>query len=318
MNSVILALKDEKEIVLLPHISPDADAMGSCFAMAAALEKQDIKCRIIMDEPLPSYLDFLDGNWEVYDEDIDYNMKNKLCLCIDCGDLGRVGKRSALFADAKNVVSIDHHSSNTRYANVNWVEADKPATGVLIYKYIKACKIELDNYIALMLYTAICGDTGNFKYSNTTSETFEIASKLLKYDIRHWDISKAIFDTEELDILRLKGYLMQNIKSYLSGRVALVSIDSETIEKFGVKSSDVDALVDIPRKVKGCEIAVSVKESGDAIKVSLRSATDADVSKIAKKFGGGGHIKAAGFVVCEKSIDEVCKMIIDAISEEMK
>lgn len=314
MNEVICALKDASTIILLPHISPDADAIGSCFAMSAALKKQGKACRVILDEPLPSYLDFLEGEWEAYCENEKYDVKNSVCLCIDCGDSGRIGKRAVMLEGAEDVVSIDHHRSNTRYANVNWVEENQPATAALIYKYIKAENIELDSYIATMLYAALCGDTGNFKFSNTTSETFIIASELVKYDIKHWDISRAVFDTEDYNILKLKGYLMQRVELYFDGRVSLVCVTDKEIEDFGANAADVDAVVDIARRVKGSEVAISLKESGGKVKVSLRSAGEADVASVAEAFGGGGHAKAAGFV-SDKKIQEAKAELIEYIEK---
>lgn len=315
MKDAIESLKNAEKVIILPHISPDSDAVGSCFAMAAALSKIGSSCSVVGEENLPSYLDFLQGDWEIYDENKKYEAD--VCLCLDSADLGRIAKRKEIFKTCKKVVSIDHHSSNSYYADINWVDGKAPAASVLVYRFIKEADIKMDSYIAENLYAGICGDTGNFKYSNTTSETFMIAADLISYNISHWKISRAIFDTEETEALRLKGELMQNIEIFFCGRVTLVTADSSLLKKYSVDSSNIDALVDIPRCVKGCEIAVSIKETEDGVKVSLRSESNADVSQIAAKFGGGGHVKAAGFFVSDMSCGEVKKRLLDEIEKAL-
>ena len=167
------------------------------------------------------------------------------------------------------------------------------------------------------MYTAICGDTGNFKYSNVTPETFFIAGKLIGFDIEHWKISKAIFDTEDFNSLRIKGELSREIKLYCNGLVSVVCVDKEILKKYDADERDVSDTVDLARRVRGCEVAVSLKETENGIRVSLRSSEFADVSKIAAIYGGGGHVRAAGFLVKDTSIAELKESLVKNIKEQL-
>ena len=203
------------------------------------------------------------------------------------------------------------------FADVNYVESSAPATGVIIYKLFEYMNIELDQYIAKHLYAAISGDTGNFKYSNVTPETFFIAGKLIEFEIEHWKISKAIFDTEDFNSMRIKGELSREIKLYCNGLIAVVCVEKELIEKYNADEKDVSDTVDLARRVRGCEVAVSLKETDKGIRVSLRSGEYADVSKIAAIYGGGGHVRAAGFLVENLNISQLEENLVKNIEEHL-
>lgn len=317
MKEVANAIREAKSVIILPHTNPDADAMGSCYAACHALKKLGKKCKVVAEEELPLHLtDYTDGEYEVFDLNKTYNAD--LCLCLDCGDLGRIAERKAIFDSVKKVVSIDHHRTNTMYADINYVESDSPATAVIIYKLFEYMDIEIDAYIAKHLYVAICGDTGNFKYSNVNPETFFIAGKLIGFNIEHWKISKAIFDTEDISSMRIKGELSNNIEVCLNGLAAIVCVTRDMLEKYGADEKEVSDIVDLARRVRGCEVAVSLKETDNGIKVSLRSCEAADVSKIAELYDGGGHVKAAGFLVKDMEINELKEKLKIDISNQLK
>ncbi len=316
MREVANAITKASGVIILPHINPDADAMGSVYAVCYALKRMGKECRVVAEEEIPAYLnDYTDGEYEIYDCKKSYNAD--LCLCLDCGDLGRIGTRQDIFKSVKKVVSVDHHHTNTMYADINYVESSAPATGVIIYKLFEYMNIELDRYIAKHLYTAICGDTGNFKYSNVTPETFFIAGKLIEFEIEHWKISKAIFDTEDFNSMRIKGELSREIKLYCNGLVAVVCVDKEILKKYDANETEVSDTVDLARRVRGCEVAVSLKETDRGVRVSLRSGEFADVSKIAAIYGGGGHVRAAGFLVENVSISQLEERLVKNIKEHL-
>lgn len=317
MREIAEAIKEADSVIILPHINPDPDAMGSVYAISYALERAGKKCRVVAENEVPDYFnDYTDGTFEVFDENKQYHAD--LCLCVDCGDLGRVAKREAIFKSVKKVASIDHHHTNTMFAEINYVEGDAPAAAVIIYKLFEYMGIEIDTYIAKHLYAAICGDTGNFKYSNVNPETFIIASKLIEYDIEHWKISKAIFDTEDITSMKVKGMLTNSIETYCNGLISVVYITKAALEACGACDDDVTDIVDVARRVRGCEVAVSLKETDCGIKVSLRANEVADVSAIAELYGGGGHVKASGFVAENMDIKDLMEKLVCDISKQLK
>lgn len=317
LNAVAEALKKAQDIALISHVSPDPDTLGSCFALKRALEKLDKKVTVYADAPYPAYLSFLYDEYVVYSAPV----KHELCMSVDCGDLGRIGDRAALFEAAEVSANIDHHPTNTNFAQLNFVLPKAAATAEIVDLLLRALEADVDQVIATRLYAALTGDTGSFRYSNTTPATMHLAAKLLDYGVDNWFINKAIFEDMSLEILKLRGALASEMRVLADGKVCAVVLTQELCARYGVKSEDVENIVNIPRSVAGCEIAASFKEADGKVKISLRSSNYADVSEIALSFGGGGHKRAAGFVL-EGSMEEVVARVLEAacacIHEENK
>lgn len=311
MEKVTELIKNAKNAVILPHISADADALASCQAMKCVLEGFGTDAVIIAEEAVESRLGFISEGIEVYDGIVP---EFDTCIVLDCGDIERVGKRAEITQKAKTVINIDHHKTNTRFGDACFVVDTASATGEILYSLFKAMGIEITQEIAKYLYTAICSDTGCFAYSNVSPDTFITASELIKYDINHAEIARLLFDCVDMDEEFLKAELTKNIKSYCGGKVRTVVMTEEFAKKFGLDTDEVDGLVDMPRRIRGTEIAVALKEVNGKIRVSLRSNGDADVSKVALKFDGGGHIKAAGCSIYD-DIETAEKLVVSACEE---
>lgn len=313
MNDVIKLILNSQKINIIAHEDEDADSVGSCFAMKSALEKLGKTANCYFSSPIEKRIDFLGDNYALFDEDADYTAD--LCICIDCADVKRIWTRIKIFESAKHTLSIDHHETNTMFAEVNLVEAHASAAAEVLYKLFSEMGIKIDEYIAQNLYAGISADTGSFKYSNVTPKTMEIAGKLIAVGINHAEISRLLHDTEEIGVIRCKAELMQSVEEYFDGKLTLVTANDALFEKYGITERDSGDIVNIPREVKGCEIAVSIRETADKVKVSLRSNGEKSVSQLALKFGGGGHAKAAGIKFTGKAAEAVKKEIIDAVGE---
>lgn len=311
MEQVIKLIKKAKKAVLLPHISADADALASCQAMRCALNCIGIDAVIIAEEKVEARLGFIADGICVFDGEIP---EFDTCIVLDCGDLDRTGNRAEIVNAAKTVINIDHHKTNTRFGDASLVNDTASATGEVLYSLFKEMGVKFTTEIAKYLYTAICSDTGCFAYSNVSSDTFVTASELIKYDINHAEIARLLFDCVDMDEEFLKAELTKNINSYCDGRVRTVTMTEEFAKKFGLNPDEVDGLVDMPRRIRGTEIAAALKEVNGKIRVSLRSNGAADVSKVALKFNGGGHIKAAGCSIY-KDIKEAEAMVVAACEE---
>lgn len=307
------ALKTAQDIALISHVSPDPDTLGSCFALKAALEKQNKRVTVYADAPYPAYLSFLYDEYVVYTAPV----QHELCMSVDCGDVGRIGERTALLEAAEVSVNIDHHPTNTRFAKLNFVLPTAAATAEIVDALLVLLEVELDTVIATRLYAALTGDTGSFRYSNTTPATMHLGAKLIDYGVDNWFINKTIFEDMSLELLKLRGALASEMRVLAGGKVCAVVLTEALCVQYGIAAEDVENIVNIPRSVSGCEIAASFKESGGKVKISLRSSQYADVSAIALSFGGGGHKRAAGFVL-DCSMEEAVSRVLEVACESIK
>lgn len=296
------------KVAVMAHINEDGDALGSVFAMCRILKNMGKEVHAYLDAPPERRLSFLDGEYELLEEP-EKVCSFDLCIALDCADKERLGERVSVFDKAKRTVCIDHHRTNTGYADINVIKPDASATGEVLYEIIRECEFFIDEYTAKCLYTAIASDSGCFKYTNTGAKTMRIAADLLEYDFDHAQVLRLLFDTETINNIRLKGYVMNNIESYADGKIQLVWTNEEILERFGVEENDAAELVNISRSVEGCEIAVELKKRKGKIRLSLR-ANSVDVSEIAKHFGGGGHKLAAGAEVLADSMEEAKELVV--------
>lgn len=307
MENVIELIKNAGSVAILGHISEDADSIGSSLAMKRALEKLGKRAVIYYSAKLEHRLSFIDADGVYFDTTAE---KFDLCLCLDCGDYGRLGKRSAIFEAAEHTASIDHHVTNTNFAEANYVVADAAATGEILYGVIGALGVELDKEIAEYLFIAIASDSGSFKYSNVSPQTMRITAKLLEQGIDNAYISRLLFDTETETAMHFKGYIMSRVRTYFGGKLAMISVTKAEFEQFGIDERDTGDIVNIARMIEGAELAVSVRETEERIKLSFRSNGKHDVGALALKFGGGGHAMASGASLTGVMLDEVCELVI--------
>ena len=313
MNKAAELILKSNKICIMGHEDEDPDSVGSCFAMRFALLKLGKEARCFFSAPLEIHTKFMGSDYSVFDENTDYSAD--LCICLDCADIRRLGARIKLFESAKNTLSIDHHETNTRFADVNIVDGKASAAAEILYDLFTFLGIELDLNIAKNLYAAISADTGSFKYSNVTEKTMRIGAELIKTGIDHAEIARLLHDTDPISVIKCKAEIMQSIECYFGGRLVLVSAGNELFEKYGITERDSGDIVNIARAAQGCEIAVSLRETHGKVKISLRSNGKISVSNIAEKFDGGGHTKAAGAKVIGKTAEEVKKEVIEACGE---
>ncbi len=311
MKKVAELIKKSDKAVILPHINADGDAIGSSMAMKEMLSALGIASEIYTDEPVEERLRFIANGIKVYEGEVcDFD----LCIVLDCGDKDRLGRRAELMAKAQRTVCLDHHRTNTGFGDEYVIMPEASATGEIMFDLCGELGVTMTREIAKYIYAAVLSDTGGFSYSNTTVKTFQIASELVKYDINHAEIARLMFGTVDMNSELIKAELTKEIKSYCDGKIRAVCATRELCEKFGVEVEEIEGLVDIPRRIRGTEIAVAIKEHEETVRVSLRSNEYADVSKIAVAFGGGGHMRAAGCSIA-KSVNEALSDVIKACEE---
>jgi len=283
---------------ILPHVEADGDAVGSSLALCLAMKKCGKEAFVLLEEKISGNYDFLPHGEEtfVYGDKTGFS----LVVALDTGDMPRLGKRAGVLKEAALSINIDHHATNTGFAIYNHVDIKKSATGEIIYEIIKKMGCKADKDIAECLYTAISTDTGSFRYANTNTSTHIMAAELLETGIDQAEISRKVFDIVSYSKAKLAGLAASSLELVDCGKIALITLTAGMLAETGAREEDCEGLVNIGRNVEGVEVAVMIREKIGPepmnIKVNFRSNTDADVSRIASAFGGGGHAKAAGCV----------------------
>ncbi len=313
MNEVIEKIKNARSVAVIPHINEDPDALGSCCAFASVLRSMGKTAVIYISGAVEKRLDFIGGDYVIYDMNKKYS--HDLCACLDCGDIKRLGNREKLFNEIGNSINIDHHPTNTYFADANCVDGNAAAAAEILYTLFDEMGVRINSEIARYLYIAIASDTGSFKYSNVSPKTMRVAAELLEYDFDNSEVSRRLFDCESLNGALISAEVTTGIRSYEGGKIRVVSVSDELYKKYNLEVKDVPNMVDIPRRIDGTEVAVCIKPQDGTMRINLRSNGDADVSKIAVKFGGGGHPRAAGCSIDAETIEEAEKLIVEALKE---
>lgn len=306
-----------EHFAVLTHKNPDGDAIGSSLAFSLALERLGKSVIILCSEKLPKSYDFL-GDFHRFKKTPPASSNFDCIIVLDCGDEERVDRLyKKIKKEGQIVINIDHHVSNNKWGDVNYIDTSASAVGEQIYKIIKRMGIIIDEKIATFLYFAILTDTGNFKFSNTTHKTFKIVSELTKTGINISSIYRKTYEEKEISWLRLLCVALNNLKSECNGDVLWSYITSDDFRNFPVHDVDMRDVIDLLRTIKNAKIVIMFKEyKKGEVKVSFRSKGDIDVNQLAKEFSGGGHKSAAGCTV-KGSLDDVCRDVIEKVKENV-
>jgi phosphoesterase RecJ-like protein len=296
-------------ILLIAHVNPDGDALGSSLSLYPILKKMNKKVTVFnITKPLPQYLDFLPNFNKITDR---LPKKIDLTISFDCGSFDRLGLESK----PSFLINIDHHISNTNYGDINLIEPNAASTSQVIFNMLKANNVEIDKDSAICMYTALVTDTGSFQYESVNNKVFEMAAELVKCGVEPDYVAKMLFQRDRLSRLRLLAKAYDTIELCCEGKAAFVEVTKEMMEITGAIKEDTDTIVNSVRNIASVEIACLLREEDEGIKISLRSKDYADVSKIAVKYGGGGHIRAAGATIKEFDFKKIKEMLKNDIKE---
>ena len=297
--------------LMLGHVHPDADVLGTLLAIAEALRARRWSVVAGGPHPAPDALSFLPGV-EGYEVLKTLDGPFDVVVLTDCPNPDRTeGLIDAAKDAAPVVINIDHHPDNRRYGTVNWIDVGAAATGEMVYRLLTALGAPVTPTIATNLFTALHTDTGSFRYSNVTPETFEIAATLTAAGARPDVVSSALYERRAPDALRLLAEALARVRVSDDGRVAWLALPAGAIPERFIESEE---LVNYPRSIGSVKVACLLRElGGGRVKVSLRGKGEVDVNKIAAAFGGGGHANAAGCTV-GGTLEAVTRRILDAVS----
>jgi phosphoesterase RecJ-like protein len=299
------AIEASSSVALACHVTPDGDALGSMLALhhlCRAVGKPSVAS---WPEPFavaPHY-GFLPG-LDTVTKPADFPAAPELMVTFDCGSIDRLGELAAAAQRARTLVVVDHHRTNDRYGTINLVDADAAASAVVVRRLVDELGWELTREAAICIYTGLVTDTGRFQYANTTTEVFELATELSRFDLPIAAMTRQLFELHRFTYLQLVAVLLE--RAVIDRDLGFVAtwITRADLDRFDVELEETEGMIDLVRRTEEASVACVLKETPEGTKVSLRSTSDTDVSAIATAYGGGGHRAAAGFT-STKSISDV-------------
>lgn len=335
LKRVVGLIKKHRNFLITVHTNPEGDALGSELAFYMMLKKLGKNAIIVNEDDVPYGYDFLPGqniikkfNRRFFFESESVNSRKKDlrninfdCFAVlDCSDLARTGEIHRLNSKSRPIINIDHHISNDRFGDANWVDPNASSTSEMIYVLYKRLKVPFDKDVALLLYVGILTDTGSFRYTNTTKHTHKAVSELLKYNLDVTGTYKHIYENIPFEDIKLLIRILPNIKREVGGKIIWFQIKQDMLKNKKLSFDLSEELLSFARAIKDVEVAVLFKENlglKDEIRVNFRSQGRVDVNKIANFFGGGGHRTASGATVRGR-IDQVRKKVLAKIKENLK
>jgi len=321
LDEISKVLQKNNNILITSHVNLDGDGIGSELALYFILKKLKKNPIILNQSKLPKIYDFLPGSNKVqYLEDNYIDTKSiDVGIVLDCSNVKRIGKTYEIFKNIKTVINIDHHMSNEKFGDLNYVDSSVSSVGEIIYELSRSINIDLlDEDISTCLFTAIITDTGSFRYSNVSSKTFKIASDLTSRGIMPHLIADNIYNRNTYSGLKLLGEALSTLETDDSNYVSWMNITRKMLNNTKARDEEIEGIIDVATTLDNTEITVLFKETKDnKIKISFRSKGNFDVNKFAGKFKGGGHPNAAG-CLCSGKMYKIKEKIISELLNDIK
>lgn len=308
MNNIISEIKVSNNIVLLCHNNPDGDAIGSTIAMYNLLKKLGKEVDIVIDT-LPKKFNFL-NEYNIIKKDS--TKKYTTAVVLDTASKERINS-SYILEDVEKILVIDHHQSNTKYGDINLIEAF-PACCQVVYTLIKKMGIAIDKDLALPLAVGLLTDTGGFAHQDVLPSTFAMAEELSQI-INISEVYRKVLNTITINQFNIKNKALQEIEFYHNNALAVLTITEEDMKHYGVEEDECSILAGLPLEIETTEVSMFLRKYKDKTRISLRS-KNINVSEILSTFGGGGHINAAG-ITTTIPYNEIKKELIKEVGKKI-
>lgn len=308
ITEIVKRLKCAERAVVICHTHPDGDAIGSAFALRGILAELGVSAEVMCDSGIPERLGFLCPGEKVYSE---LPFDADTVVTVDIASPEQFGALCA-FADRTDI-KIDHHAVSKPFGKTEIVIPTASAAGEIVFYIAKECGA-LTHRVVNLIYAAIASDTGGFKYSNVTKETFDIAGELVSLGADAAEISEALFERKSVGDSLATGLTYMAMKCRADGRLRYVTITNEMKKKYSLKDENLGECSSLLRAIEGTRLAVAIKqgEDGETFRVSMRSNDGIDCAALCAQFGGGGHIRAAGCTVRAPSAEEAENIVLSA------
>jgi phosphoesterase RecJ-like protein len=318
-QEIISILQNNRNFIITSHVNPDCDALGSELALAEHLRKLGKKVTILNSDSVPEAYRFLDPRKAIKQYSQTKHTANikkaEVIIVLDAsGGWERVGRVGEVLAQTKAVkICLDHHPDTIDFVDVAVIDSNAAATAELIYDLLLAMAGALSENMAQALYAAIITDTGNFRFPKTSPKTHQITAELLVAGANPLEIYRQIYEQYSLGRVRLKGHVIDSIKTGANGQIAYYGLEQDTLKTYGVEIAELDGFASLGQQIGGVRVVVfCVEQSRGRVKVSLRSDGTVAINQIAAEYGGGGHPSAAGATL-EGKLDEVMAEVVQKV-----
>lgn len=323
-EEIIKIIQGVDSFVLMTHLHPDGDALGSLFALAEILEGLGKKVFRYLEEPVSHLYDFLPGcslaqtDLVALQSFVAAAKGNVAAVSLDCGDCDRLGRDKRDLLNLHPFLVIDHHHGHREFGNFRWLDSSRSSTGEMVYELAMELGAELSYGAAFNIYVAISTDTGSFRYENTSPRTLRIAADLVTCGVHPEEVAEHVYDNFTLQRLRLMEQVLSTLELFKSDQLAFITVTSKMFADCGADVGDVEGFINYPRALRSVKVAVFLKETEKGgVAVSLRAKGGCDVAEVAALFGGGGHRNAAGFRFSGKGVKQVQQLVLDALSKAL-
>jgi bifunctional oligoribonuclease and PAP phosphatase NrnA len=309
-------LSGAQRVALACHVDPDGDALGSMLAMRHQLAQRGVEvtasygAAVDRDTPftIPPQYTFLPGLSELT-RPKDFPEAPELLIAFDCASLARLGSLRPHAERAGTVLVLDHHASGAAFGDIRLVDAEAPATAVVVAGLLDRLGFELDRDTAICLYVGLVTDTGRFAYASTTAETMQLGARLLEFDIDHAAINRRVWETHSFGYLKVLARALERATIVPSAGLTWTVITQADLDDLGITLAETEGLIDVLRAVDVADCALVLKEQADGSwKATMRSKGRVNVGILAEHMGGGGHAFAAGFTAAED-----LEVVVDAV-----
>ncbi len=316
IDRIIETIREQKTFCVVGHIRPDGDCIGSQLGLALALQNEGKKVVCWNEDSIPQKLKFLDPDG-IFQKP-KRGQKFDCVIATDCASFERLGKVGECVGDRKIFINIDHHESNTRYADINWVSAREPSCGELIYRLLKIARWPVTKPIADLLFTAVSTDTGSFQYPTTRPGTFHTGAELVTRGANLAKICDEVYQSYPVSRAKLLKHVYSKFRLSPDEKIAWFWLKKSDFTRTGAESNDSEGLIDHIRAIEPVIVACVFEEiEPELTRISLRSKSDKiNVNEIAAQFGGGGHSAAAGARIPGKPLS-VQRKVIAAVKKAL-
>jgi len=317
IDRIIEVIGQHRTFCIVGHMRPDGDCIGSQLGLALALQAEGKKVTVWNQDAIPQKYKFLN-----VDELFQKPRRGEKFDCViatDCASFERLGTVGECIAERKVFINIDHHVSNTRYADVNWVSPREPSCGELIFRLLKVARWPITKPMADLLFTAVSTDTGSFQYATTRPGTFHTGAELVTRGANLAKICDEVYQSYPLSRARLLKHVYSKFRLAENDKIAWFWLKQKDFNRSGAESDDTEGLIDHIRAIEPVIVACVFEEVGpEMTRISLRSKSDkVNVSEICKLFGGGGHPAAAGARIPGTPLS-VQRKVIAAVKRSLK
>ena len=309
---MLTAMKQAQRVVLIAHVSPDGDTLGSALALRLALLAIGAVADVVCQDAVPELYATLPGAGTVVPPEKVAGRVYDLAVAVDVSDALRMGDCSPVFEAARSRMVVDHHGTNTRFGEENWVDPDASATGVLVLQLVRALGAELTPEIARCLFVALSTDTGHFQYQNTNAQALRAAADCVEAHIDVAQITEGLYRERPRAKTELLACALRSLTFERGGRLAYMKLSRADFERCGASDAMSEGLINYAIETQGVKVAFLARENDAGVKFSLRSRPPYDVAAVCQRFGGGGHVFAAGCTIAAP-LDEAVSSMLAAI-----